>query len=116
MIDHRFDRQRFLVSNTDYGECYELHHAVRGEPRTKTMQAEPATFVERELAHALPNEPFLKLNKDGCIDLINQLWLAGIRPSKEIREPIEHDHLESEIKWLRGTADHLMKKPIEVKK
>ena len=74
----------------------------------KRMVAEPLTLVE---AGAVITQPTFRLGKDAMTQLMNDMWVAGIRPSEKIIEPMNRDHYNGEINWLRGVADHLMKRP-----
>lgn len=53
----------------------------------------------------------LTLRDESVALLMDQLWIAGVRPSKALIEKTSEARLDSEVKWLRETADHLMKKP-----
>jgi hypothetical protein len=53
----------------------------------------------------------LQIDEDSISGLMDALWIAGVRPSRALAEKRSEEQLASEIKWLRETADHLMKKP-----
>ena len=76
----------------------------------KRMVAEPLTLKEVPPSKMI-EQPTFYLKEDAMIQLMNDLWIAGIRPSERIIEPMNREYMNNEINWLRETADHLMKKP-----
>ena len=100
--------QQFLVERSHWGlDGYELRFRVKDEHRV--IIPKEVEFEEYNRDHLIG--PFLKLDESGVQSLMNELWIAGIRPSNKLVEPQNLDHMNGEIKWLRETADHLMKKP-----
>ena len=71
--------------------------------------AQPAVMERVKTGHLL-TAPLLTLDEDTCQMLMNELFIAGIRPSKSLSDPEGSSHMKDEIGWLRETADHLMKK------
>ena len=76
----------------------------------KRMVAEPLTMKEFPDSSII-QQPTFRLGSDAMTELMNEMWIAGIRPSEKIIEPMNRDHYNGEIDWLRGVADHLMKRP-----
>lgn len=70
--------------------------------------AQPVEFKKNKPGEY--SEPFLRLSDDTAQVLIDQLWIAGLRPSGKLIEPRNLDHMEGEVSWLRDVADHLMKR------
>jgi hypothetical protein len=100
--------QQFAVNRIEWGlDGYEIR--FRRKAHDVVHMPKPVEFVEYK-----PNtiaDPLMTISEEGAQSLINELWIAGIRPSERIIEPQNRDHMNGEIKWLRETADHLMKKP-----
>ena len=100
--------QQFLVERSHWGlDGYELRFRVKDEHRI--LIPKEVEFEEHERNQLVSS--FLKLDESGIQSLINELWIAGIRPSNKLVEPQNNEYIKGEIKWLRETADHLMKKP-----
>ena len=97
----------FMVRNNDFGFNLEVHHVIKSSEGT--WAAQPVEFIELEKNTAM-SEPMLTFQDGDATLLMDQLWIAGIRPSKRIIEPQNTDHLNKEITWLRDVADHLMKR------
>ena len=72
--------------------------------------AQPAILKQTDRNSAVYPEPMLTMDEEASTLLMNELWRAGIRPSKAIVEPTHTSHLDGEINWLRDVADHLMKR------
>ncbi len=100
------NERRFLITNHDFGLEMQLHMMERVEGVARLAQE--VVFKEKEGVYP---PPMLTFQDGEATMLMDQLWIAGIRPSKRIVEPQNTDHMNGEIKWLRETADHLMKKP-----
>lgn len=60
----------------------------------------------------IPPENELVLDEDEARNLINALWKAGVRPSKDIQDPVNHTHLIEEIHWNRNLIEKLLNKLI----
>lgn len=99
---------RFFIARTDLGQHYRFLYGIKEDGQLK--YAEPITFKLRDLNELIDPEPMMRLQEEEVTQLMDQLWIAGIRPSRAIVEPQNVDHMNSEISWLRETADHLMKK------
>jgi hypothetical protein len=101
--------QQFAVDKIEWGlDGYEVRFRVKDRD-CPNMLAQPVEMKEQD-KHML-SDPMMKLTEEGCMSLMDELWIVGIRPSERIIEPQNRDHMNGEIKWLRETADHLMKKP-----
>ena len=99
--------RQWLISREDYGFNFSLRmrQGEKGNyqvPKPLEMEElKPNTFVD----------PIMDLTEEDVHQMMDQLWIAGIRPSKNLAERDNIGHRDSEIEWLRETADHLMKKP-----
>ena len=92
----------------DYGRMgYEFVYMDYSD--NNRMVAEPVTLKELP-SHLIITEPTFALSEEDVFHLMDSLWIAGVRPSKRIVEPQNIDHMNGEISWLRGVADHLMKR------
>ena len=89
----------------DFQDGYQFAYITYSDH--KRMVAEPLTLVEAEPMIA---QPTFRLSNDAMTQLMNDMWIAGIRPSEKIIEPMNRDHYTGEINWLRDIADHLMKR------
>jgi len=91
----------------EYEDGYQFAYIAYSD--FKRMVAEPLTLKEIPAGHAI-EQPTFRLSSDAMTQLMNDMWIAGIRPSEKIIEPMNRDHYNGEINWLRGVADHLMKR------
>jgi hypothetical protein len=41
---------------------------------------------------------------------MDDLWNAGVRPSKRLHEQTPLDHIQKEVTWNRDVIDHLIKR------
>ena len=97
---------RLAIHKTwDYQDGFEFAYIAYSD--YKRMVAEPLTLVE---AGPTITQPTFRLSSEAATELMDALWIAGIRPSEKIIEPMNRDHYNGEINWLRGVADHLMKR------
>ena len=98
-----------MVRKRDFGYGgYEFFYGTKDLDGNASI-AQPVVFKTLERG-CIVTTPLLTLEEDACQVLMNELWIAGIRPSKRLSDPEGSAHLKDEITWLRGTADHLMKK------
>ena len=91
----------------DFQDSFDLAYITYSD--FKRMVAEPLTLKEIPGGHII-EQPTFRLSSDAMTQLMNDMWIAGIRPSEKIIEPMSRDHYNGEINWLRGVADHLMKR------
>jgi hypothetical protein len=42
--------------------------------------------------------------------MMDDLWVAGMRPSKRLFEQTPLDHMEEEVRWTRGIIERLLPK------
>ena len=104
---NRWENSIFHIRRHDYDLSFELHFANR--TRDELWVAQPVEL--KILGQDEPmSPPMLRLDDGDATKLMDELWIAGIRPSKRIIEPQNTDHLNNEISWLRGVVDHLMKR------
>ena len=99
---------RLAIHRTwDYQDGFEFAFITYSD--YKRMVAEPLTLKEVPPGKLI-EQPTFRLSSDAMTELMNNMWSAGIRPSEKIIEPMNRDHYNGEIDWLRGVADHLMKR------
>ena len=91
---------------------YSFYYATREDSNSHLLVAKSITFEQIEKGMAV-HTPMLELEHDDCVKLMNELWVAGIRPSKGLMEPQATHSVDGEVAWLRGTVDHLMKKTVK---
>jgi hypothetical protein len=95
----------FLVEKRDFGMCFDICMAqkVNGE----RFVVAPVELVKHDNTF---HDPMIRTDEMGVNRLMDALWLAGVRPSKGIVEPANEKRMDEEVLWLRGVADHLMKR------
>ena len=50
------------------------------------------------------------LDDDQAQTIMNDLWLAGVRPGEGLVEPRNSKHMDEEIDWLRSKVDFLIER------
>lgn len=107
MKEHQY-RPKLIMEVRDWNRSYEFAYTYIDQSIRKRVVAEPLTIKEVPAGDII--EPTFSLNEEDVHALMDNMWIAGIRPSKRIIEPQNTDHMNNEISWLRDVADHLMKR------
>ena len=107
MIQSRY-KYEFRVFRSDYNLNYDIA-SIYKDHEGQVFMAQPVEYKELPKGR-LCNDNMLQLDADAASNLMDQLWIAGIRPSKRIVEPQNTDHLNNEINWHRDVIDHLIKR------
>jgi hypothetical protein len=87
---------------------------VLGRNPTRFAVAQPVTFkeeVDPDLGVEVP--PFMSLHTEEAQTLMDELWRAGIRPSKKAGPETEAAALERHLADMRKLAFHALKVPNE---
>ena len=98
------------MARRDFNQSWDFAYTYIDQLERKRLVAEPLTMKEVPMGGVI-DQPTFSLSEGDVHALMDNMWTYGIRPSKRIIEPQNIDHMNNEIKWLRDTADHLMKKP-----
>ncbi len=104
---------QFVVVRSNFDLNLEIHCRQRIGPDLSQGQyavAKTVIFEKQDAGGCMVHEPMIRVDRGDAESLMDELWIAGIRPSKRIIEPQNTDHMNGEIDWLRGVADYLMKR------
>jgi hypothetical protein len=52
--------------------------------------------------------PMVQLRTEEIQVLMDDLWIAGVRPSKRLLEEVPMDHLKGEVEWTRKIIERLL--------
>jgi len=104
------EKRIIIDRNLAWGGELQLYYAERvtGDPQ-QTFYAKPIEMGTLPKGYVVPG-PMMQLDDNASQQLMDQLWLMGVRPRPGLRDPLNTEHLDGEIDWLRGVADHLMKR------
>jgi hypothetical protein len=104
----RIRKTRIILSKQDFsGFGYDLRYGLDEGDGTLSV-AQPV--VLEKVKRGMLVEPMLTLDEDACQMLMNELYIAGIRPSKNLVGQDSPSVVREEVGWLRETVDHLLKK------
>lgn len=67
-------------------------------------------MILQETPGHLAVDPLCWLGEDEVQTLMDDLWTAGVRPSKALIDKVDHKHLQGEIGWLREKVDFLIER------
>jgi len=91
-----------------YGPGFELFYGEKDFEGELSI-AKPMVLESIPEGSSISHSPLMILDEDSCTTLMNELWVAGIRPTKRLSDPEGSAHIKEEVSWLRGTIDHILK-------
>ena len=111
----------FDVSKDIRQRQVDIYMVVQHYDLKKISLAHPSTLemMSLEEAEDRPKTPMLSLSYDGVADLMDQLWYAGIRPTREVTKFGAEERgalaahiktLEDQVLFLRSIIDHQLGK------
>jgi len=103
---------QFSVERSMMFNGLRLYYAEKDEHNVVSV-AQPLILEPNESGNIVT--PLMTMDEDMAQRLINELWIAGCRPSKPLRDPHNSEHLEGEIGYLRGTLDKFVNHKLGIK-
>jgi hypothetical protein len=88
---------QFQVTRAIHEICYHLHGFVKGEG---VWIAQPLQF--REIEPGSYTQPIIRLEPEEIQGLLNEFWLLGFRPSRDVIAPQADAAMSAHLKDMRA--------------
>jgi hypothetical protein len=73
-----------------------------------THSVQPLTLKEHE--EGMLTESFAKVSEESLQNLMDDLWIGGLRPSDRLRKEQPAEFMREQVEWDRGMIETLVKK------